>query len=374
MPDPYFDYTTEDWSQYLPQEGGYFDTGGNAGGLALATAPFMGLGGLFGNSGDTHWKPYMDPATGRYVFQDPKKKVPVPITEVPGTAYRPPKQYKDTAESVRTLIDLLPYYSRAIAGQQIPDAQAGLAAAQSVSPGYQQLQLDLLKHFGVPLADEGNKIALRNALASAERDKSVLEGPGKDLIARALEQYKLVDPEFFSTRELTADKLGELLSSIDLKGGLSGSERSEIERSLAQEGARRGTINAPSQLDTVGNAMRYGEAGRKRELENRSELSKAIMAATAFMPSSRTGVDPFQVATGKSSTPNFGTNQFLGNTNPANQAQGNAGGIFGAANQFGLQNNQITATEKLNQKDWADYLNQVTSSIGDIAGGVAKFI
>jgi len=282
---------------------------------------------------------------------------PVPTTAIPGlktNPAKPTKSYARTADSIRAMTDLLPFYNEALYKQILPEEEARYNATEQMSPKYNQLSLDLLKQFGPQFAE-----------ANAGIDLGILQGTGQELVDEALALYRKADPEFFATRELTSNRLADLMGNIDLTGGLSGSERAEIERSLGQDALNRGSANAPSQLDTVSNAMRFGEAGRKRQLENQSELSKAVAAATAFLPASRTGIDPYQIATGKTSTAGF-----AGVTPAKNSASAAQGGsqIVDTNNQFKLAQMQINSQKK----DWADYLNQVTSSIGNLIGSASK--
>lgn len=342
--------------------------------VAKIIDPIGGLvDSLFGDDDKPSWKPRRNKETGMWEWANPRKANPVPLSDVPGSKRNPSKAYRKMANNVRALTDLLPLYSKAISGQIIPQAQAQLAAAEATSPEYNNLMARLYKQYGPQLNQIGSDIARQNALNSAETDKLVLEGPGRDLVKQALEIAKIYDPEYFKTRETSSNRLNELLNSIDLTSGLSGSERAEIERSQAQEGGRRGTYNAPSNLDTISNAMQFGNAGFDRLQKNRSALSTAIANATAALPTFKSGVDVFQVATGKSSVPNSGENKFTGINNTAYDNAASLGaGLLGHTVSTQQQADQLALTEKLNQKDWADYMNQVTSSISDIgsiAGG-----
>lgn len=338
--------------------------------------PIGGLvSGLFGDD-EKKWKPYVD-KYGNYVWTDPRKSNPVPLASTPGARLSPSKQYRDMANNVQAIIDLLPLYSQAVSGQIIPQALAELEAKKATSPELAKLMVDLYSRFGPQLNKIGTDITRQNALAQAETDKAVLAGPGKDLVSQALETAKIYDPEYFATRELSSNRLGDLMRSINLDSGLSGSERAEIERSQAQEGTRRGTYNAPSNLDTVSNAMQFGNAGYNRLQQNRSALSEAIANATAALPSFKSGVDVFQVATGKSSVPNTGDSRFTGVDNNASSianANSLATGLLNNTVSTQQNNAQLALQKKLGEKDWADYLSQVTSSIGSIAGGAASFV
>lgn len=288
--------------------------------------------------------------------------------DIPGLAPLPQRTgYVDAAEQVRILSDLLPSYSKAIAGQIIPLQQANLAASQATSGPMAQLMLDLYKHFGPQLNDVGNQIAQQNAMAQAERDKGVLAGPGKDLIRQALEVAKIYDPEYFSGRAVAGNKLEELLKSINLGSGLSGSEQRAIEQGLTREGSLRGTAGAPSNMETISNATRYGAAGRAREIQNQDQLSKAIAVSSQFLPASKSGTDVFQVATGKPSVPNAGAGLFTGVQQPGNEAFNFMAPFTDMAQRNSTQNlqTQQIASQK---KDWLDQFVQFTSGLKNIVG------
>ncbi len=163
----------------------------------------------------------------------------------------------------------------------------------------------------------------------------------------------------------------KLINSIDLNGGLSGTERNEVGQGLAREGQQRGTQNAPSNTDTISNAMRYGQAGYARQQTAKSNLSDALSKASAFLPSAKSGVDVFQTATGRSSMPNPGNGLFTGVQSPnSNNQFGLAGGVLGNLNQSQMNNNTIESQKK----DWIDKFVQITQGIGNlgsVAGGIA---
>lgn len=358
----------------VPAGGGAHSSSGNT--LPLAATIGDPIGGGLLNSllgGDeTSWNPYID-ENGNYVFADPARRNPVPVATTPGASLKPSSTYRKMADQVQAITDLLPAYNQAVSGQIIPNAQATLAAQQATSPGLAKLMTELYGTYGRQLNDIGNDINRTNALSQVGTDTAALNQARQTLIPSALEAAKAYDPEYFATRELSANRLKDLLNSIDLGSGLSPVEQREVEQGLAQEGHRRGTAGTPSSLDTVSNAMQYGQAGFNRLQTNRSALSTAIANATASLPAFKSGVDVFQVATGKSAMPNLGNSQFTGVNNvnnAASQSLGLATNLSGNANQLDITKMNIDA----NKKDWADYMNQVTSSISDIgsvAGGFA---
>lgn len=327
-----------------------------------------GISGLFGGKKKKKpsWSPYLG-ADGQYFWQDPKIANPVGLSDIPGASVAPTKEYQDMANQVRSIQELLPYYSQAISAQKIPDAMGQLAADTATTGPRLALQQSLQEQYG-PIFDQLNaESQRRNSMATAANDRDVLAGPGKELIAQALEAAKQYDPEYFATRASTADSVNKLMgrATANLDSGLSATERDEISRGLALEGSRRGTVNAPSQLDTVGNAMKFGAAGRARDTENQNALSRAIQASTAFLPASKSNVDVFQVATGKpSANPNdnrFNTNTATGSAaNSANSLLNTGASMWqtntNAVNAMKLQNDQ--------QNDWGNRLGQISGAVG----------
>lgn len=301
-------------------------------------------------------------------------KAPVPGSDVPG-AGAPSKTYMQAADQVKILEDLYPYYAKAIAGQIIPQEQAKLEAAKATSPQMADLMASLYETYGPRLSAAGNKVALQDALAAAEREKAVISGPGKELVQQALETAKLYDPEFFKTRATTSDKIQELLASMTTSGKLSESQRREVEQGLAREGAKAGTEYTPSATETAVRGMEYGEAGRKREMENKTAFSNAIMAASNFLPASKSGVDVFQVATGRSSA-NPASGYFTGVNKPGQEAYNLGQGLFGNIGQASNTQANISAQKDLAKKDWLDQFQQFTgglANLGALAGGMSGF-
>ena len=331
-----------------------------------ALIPGIGIfNSLFGKKAKAPtWQPYAT-ADGKYVWTSPQQANPVPLSNVPGSSLAPSQEYQDLANQVRSVSDLLPYYSQAISAQKIPDAMGQLAADTATTGPRLALQESLQRQYGPifdQLAAESN---LRRAQYSAANDAAVIKGPGKDLIAQALEAAKLADPEYYGTRTKTANSVGALLdqTTANLGSGLSATERDEVGRGLALEGARRGTANAPSNLDTVANATAFGAAGRARETQNQNQLSQAIAASTAFLPAAKSGVDAFQVATGRPSATM--DNRF--NTNTANADAGSAAqGLLNTGASFWTTNaNNAAAMQRQNDQ-------QKSQQVGQIIGGLSS--
>jgi len=277
-----------------------------------------------------------------------------------------------TAQSATAFTDLLPYFQRALNQQITPNAQAQLDAAKATSPGYNQLMLDLIKQYGPQLSQIGSQLQGQN-VANAN---TILGNQGTDLLKTGYNASQIFDKPYYQSRDAAATQLQNLLQgSSDISGNLTGSEQNQIAQGLAREGVQRGTANAPSNIETVANATQYGNAAFQRQQTEKSALSNAIQTATSFLPASKSGVNVFDTVSGTAG-PNMGTSQFQGiNTNMGTpigpqvlQGQQQIGAVD-LGGQY--SQNMNSANIKANQKDWADYLSQVSSSIGSIVGGVA---
>lgn len=337
------------------------------------------LGGLFGgrhSSGPPAFQPYQQ---NGQVYTYPNDAShgypnPIPVTNVPGATQTIQNTEGTQANQIRAMQDLLPYYLDAINKGNMQTAVGQLNIANATAGPYQQLMTQLYNTYGPQLNAISNEINRRNALSAAQTENQVLTGPGTDLVNNAYQLSQVYDKPYYDTRQAAADQIAKQLGSIDLSGGLTDTERNEIAQGQARIGQMRGTANAPSNTDTVANAMQYGAAGRARVVQNQSLLSQAINNASSFMPASKSGVDVFQVATGKPSMPNTGNSLFSQTGTGPTQDSASALGSSMISNMTGLQG-QMNAAQMnqanidANKKDWADYLNQTMSSLGGLAGG-----
>ena len=346
---------------------GNFSAGNTTGGiLSLLSGGFSDiLGGLFGDKDGPSFQPYVD-AFGNYVASDPRYTNPVPTTGIPGATQAPSAEYSSMANQVRLIGDLLPYYSQAISAQKIPDAMGQLAADTATTGPRLALQEALQRQYG-PIFDTLNSESnLRKSMANASNDATVLAGPGQELIRQALAAAKMADPEYYASRAQTSDSLSKLLqqTTANLGTGLSATERDEVGRGLALDNSRRGTANAPSQLNTVANAMSFGAAGTARENDRQNQLAKAIAASTAFLPAAKSGVDVFQVATGK---PSYASQDNRFNTNTATDSNVNANSLLNTSSSMwntNTNNNAQMALQNDQQNDWGNRLGQISSAAG----------
>ena len=244
--------------------------------------------------------------------------------------------------------------------EQLKLAQQQLGAAKAFVPQYGQLA-----------SDE----AYREAMSEAGKQVDVLRGPGAQLISEARALSQQVDPEFYGRRAQTGAMLGDLLRSFaapgtvsadnpfgTFTGELSGSERAEIERSLAQNRARSGSMGGPMAMsDVVANAMMFGQGVQNR----RDALGRALGQATSFLPAARSGFDPFQVAMGRPSQ-QFGAQQFAPPT-AVSPTQGAAGQFMGNVMAGARQ----SAGFQANQPSLLTNMGSVMKTFPGLAGGLS---
>ena len=262
----------------------------------------------FSNAFNAPGTPTFDPLSGYFQGLD---------TGVPGQvdqpkAFKPSKTENDIRSLVRGLTQNFPQLLDLFNNQILPNELAQLQTSLITSPEYASLQRDIYSD---------------NAMSAAESDKDILLGPGADIISIADKLQRQIDPEFYKTRESTADGLQDLL-----KPGLSRGEEVSIERSLNRNNGQQGNLNTPSNLSTVSNAMTYGGAARDR-------LSSAINQATQFLPASRSGVDVLQQGI---KSPSSVSSAF------SNARQNSGQDIFGAGNNALNQGTGISTNNSTN--------------------------
>ena len=135
---------------------------------------------------------------------------------------------------------------------------------------------------------------------AAGTDKSIMDLQGPYMAENVMDQLAITDQPWVQTRDAGAQKVQELLGSINMSG-LSGGERAEIERMNARRNLQRGSAGGGGNLTGIENAMQFGSALDRK----RTALGNALQTATNFMAGSRSGYDPVQAVLGRGS----GTNQ-----------------------------------------------------------------
>jgi len=277
-----------------------------------------------------------------------------------------------TGQQMQALVQYLPEYLRTVA-ENVPSYEQRMFNARALqAPQELSLQESLLGYYAPRFANIGSDIQEVAANREAQTAAGVIAGPGADLIRNARIAQGLVDPEYYAGREMTSKALSDLIGSIDISGELTGGERAEVERGLNRQFEDRGTGNVPTSGNAIEAGIQFGGARTQKQMAKQKMLGDILATTPAQLAAAKSGVDVLQQATGR---PSYGANAGLGafNTNPTagygSSPTALATGLFGEAGQNVRQSAQLNAQKK----DWADYLNQVTSSIGDIAGVAGGF-
>lgn len=180
----------------------------------------------------------------------------------------PPGTKQQTRDLLRYLAQYAPETIEAISETLPGTSGAQLAAERAVAPGYQDLYR-------------------ANQLAGAGVEADVVEGPGGRLVSAADKYQRELDPEFYAQRAMLSGALDKFLGGYD-PYRLSPTEEAGIARGI---NAATGPVS-PSNLNTVRNAMVFGEAGNKRW----QNFGDAITKAASAIPVLRSGISGFDVA------------------------------------------------------------------------------
>jgi hypothetical protein len=269
-----------------------------------------------------------------------------------------------------------PSYAEIVRSEQLRDLQHTQSPAmQEIARRQAAQQFGLASQYVPEYGQLASDEAYRSSMRDTGQQVDVLRGPGGELIDEAYAAAQGIDPEFYAQRAQTQQGLSSLLRSMyderTLEGGemydesrpqgyftgnLSGGEREEINRSLNQQAARTGGLSGPRAMtDVVSNAMTFGNAMQNR----RNAFGQALGQATSFLPASRSGFDPMQVALGRPSTTLPTTfSQPNMQTNTSGQSGSFMNNTFGAAGQ--------SAGFQAGQPSWLDRIGQGVNVAGNI--------
>ena len=131
----------------------------------------------------------------------------------------------------------------------------------------------------------------------AGTDLDIMRMQGPYMAQATMDQLALTDKPWLESRAVGAQKVQDLLGSINMEG-LSGGERAEIERMNARRNMQRGSAGGGGNLTAIENAMQFGSALDRK----RAALGNALQTATNFMAGSRSGFDPVQATLGRGSS------------------------------------------------------------------------
>ena len=242
-----------------------------------------------------------------------------------------------------------PQIMGAIRGQLQPTAQKELDVQRQFTPQQQRLAWETaqgsegIKGYKpgfipgvVDYAGLGGEVDHVTRRMAAATDKSIMDLQGPYMAQNVMDQLAITDQPWVQTRDAGAQKLQDLLGSINM-GGLSGAERAEVERMNARRNLQRGQAGGGGNLTAIENAMQFGSALDRK----RAALGNALQTATNFMAGSRSGFDPVQATLGRGS----GTNQIAAGfqgvqpvQNYSNQMPGLPSNLTGQTTPGGFMN------------------------------------
>lgn len=229
----------------------------------------------------------------------------------------------NTDESTDEIVGLLRHYfpqiSESIRGQYDPQARAEVDIAAKYSPELGKIGTDLLETSGRDMSRIGRELSREEQLAAAQTEADILRGSGKDAVTSALELQKEADPEYFKSREALLEDLDKSFAQLGDPNQLSASESEGIARAL-------GRTNSPvaSPMQTISNAMTFGDAQAKRRAEYGSLVERRINATPAL----KSGFDAGSFATRRTVLPNFGQTNYTGIQTPGVNTSNTLGSSF----------------------------------------------
>lgn len=229
-----------------------------------------------------------------------------------------------TEDALRAYINYYPQLVRTVR-QSLDDVATSSAQAQAAAGQINaQSALDLLRNYGPAMAQAGANIEGQNMQQSLANELAALQGPGRQLVTEAQNIARAYDPEYFNTRQALAGQLTNMVSEFD-PNRLSATEREEIARGLNRTNAARGLDVSPSMMNTIENAMTFGNALAQR----RNQAMNMAQTGAQLLPTLRSNVDPFMIATRRPS--NIGDQRLNTSNQQADTSQ-----------TWGMMNNLVT--------------------------------
>lgn len=273
-----------------------------------------------------------------------------------------PSTTNATGSTLQAYTAYLPALMAATNAQIAPSEAYQLAAEQQYAPQQAALQTSLYGKYAPQLANIVNNLNNTNALAAANTTNNVLAGPGAQAAQSANDIAKAVNPAYFTSRDQTANTLSNLLSSFGSPGSLSEGEKAAAERGINAGNVATGNLGNDNALNTVANAMSFGNALNQK----RAAVGSALNTASSLLPGlSNSTFNPVSVALGGSGETSPTASTQLANTQftgvqPVGQNVQQLGNSF-LGGITGLQNTGENINA--NRRDALDRFNQTWSSV-----------
>ena len=263
--------------------------------------------------------------------------------------------YESMGSVLNAIKDYYPDAAKAINATLGPTAAAQLEADKSVSPGYAQLNTDIYAKYGPEAAKTAANIDDITQAAASKRELDLAQTTGKGLVTQADLLQKQLDPEFYKQREATSDAISKYLTNAN--PNLTENEREEMRRGMGSTSA----ANPESAIDTAINASRFGS----KFSDKNTAFGNAIANVAAALPTMRSGISGFEVATRRALNSNTGGDRVSGaTTNAGNNTYGMANSFMNNATQLQgtAMNKQLSMWDKLNN------INNYIRTAGSMAG------
>ena len=231
----------------------------------------------------------------------------------------------------------------------LTSARGDLAAAQAVTPGYNDLAVGEMTR----LAPSLTQIQYTLDSGQAKSDIARLNQYGAQAGTALRDTDASANKEFYSNLDKTGAKYSQLLDS--LSPNMSAGRRAEVERGVGRMG---GPDN--SAVTTAEKAMQFGSAHD----EHMSNFSNVLNNVSSGLQNLRTGLNPANIALGRDSR----SAPALGVVNPVTKP-GNTGTQVGM-NMYNqslgsVMNHDNTNAQK--QQGWGDAIGNTINTIGKFA-------
>lgn len=264
---------------------------------------------------------------------------------------------ESTRDIMRAIQKYYPGVADAINSKTADTARAQLGADQAVSDPYAQLTMDLYKKFGPEGAKTAAGIDDITQQAASARELALATGTGRELVKEADASQRLLDPEFYKSREGLGSAIDEYLK-------LSAPTANETELETMRRGMGRTSVNPQSGIDSASRALQFGQLGR----EKINNFGNAIGQVAASMPAMRSNIPAFEIATRRAVGANTGSDRVGG------AVQNSGAQNYTMGNNFMGQVGNVKQAEMSKQKSllenvtgWGEFGGKV---IGSVAGGM----
>lgn len=257
--------------------------------------------------------------------------------------------------------DTLPKMLQPLIDVLNPMAMGELMAKKGVSPGTNQLGLDLLTQFGPQFMNMGNVLNRQQAVGDINTDTAALNAlQDSGGLETARELDIAADPLYNNTRSKMYDSLNGYLGM--LSPTLTGSELAQIQRGIGMLGG----IGVPSATRALQNAASFGEAG-----QNKMNLfGQGLNNAANIMQNAKLPIGSFTGSFGKQRG-NFGMSQFGGVTPLSNTAADFGKQFLDETHEYTNAMNEYKAGRKSTGDKAAQDVNTAASVAGSVMGGMA---